>query len=347
MKKISLILFFLALLSAACAPDAAALPASLTAWIDAPLHESTIPLAPYEIVAHGSDPLQIQRLEISVDGEVLGLIENPDPAKLLLTTKLAWTPPAPGVYTIEARGQNGGGAWSSSARIWVIVAEEFPTQSALELLPTGTPIEPTLEILPTGTPTIELATCEPEIAASTNTTCRQGPTTFNEPLAYLLEGETAPILGGNQDLSWWAIQPESLGEPCWVSGQTVETHCLPEEPEVVDAPPYITRVFPSYEEFYWGDHPLRSVTIQAQSAGEIPVTGVRLIYHLAGNPDWYNTAMIAADGEIWQASIDAHTFKNYRQVSAAVVEYYLEAVNEAGLITRSPIFNNLKLKAVP
>jgi hypothetical protein len=127
----------------------------------------------------------------------------------------------------------------------------------------------------------------------------------------------------------------------------VEASCPPQEPEIIEAPPYITRVFPTYEEFYWGDHPRRSVNIQAQSAGEIPVTGVRLYYHLDGKSDWYNTAMIPGEGNLWQAGIQAHTFKNYREVSSALVEYYLEATNEAGLVTRSPIFSNLKLKPDP
>ena len=95
---------------------------------------------------------------------------------------------------------------------------------------------------------MELISCEPEITASMNTTCRQGPTTFNEPVTYILEGESAPILGGNQDLSWWAVIPESQPEPCWVSVQTVEANCLPENLETLESPPYITRVFPSHDE---------------------------------------------------------------------------------------------------
>lgn len=335
MKKFLLIVVFLAGLLAGCAPDSAVPPSSaLTAWVDAPLDEATLPLAPYEIVAHASDPDQIQYLEISVDGEVLGQVENPDPANLLLSASINWTPPGPGVYTIEARGQNGDGEWSSPARVRVTVEEQLVS-------------EPTLELLPTAEVSLELADCPPEITALMDTTCRQGPTTYNEPAAYLLEGDRAPLLGGNQDLSWWAVQPESLNEPCWVSGSTVETSCPPLEPELIEAPPYITWVFPTYEEFYWGDHPRRSVTIQAQSGGEIPVSGVRLYYHLAGKSDWYNSAMILGEGNLWQAQIQAHTFKNYREVRSALVEYYLEATNEAGLVTKSPNFSNLKLKPDP
>jgi hypothetical protein len=272
-------------------------------------------------------------LEISVDGEVLDSIKNPNLDDLLLTGQLTWTPPSPGVYTIQARGQNGSGSWSSLARAKVTVQEDFQ------------PL-PDLELLPTETPTIELS-CEPEITALMNTTCRQGPNTYHEPITYILEGESAPILGGNQDLSWWAVLPESQSDPCWVSGGTVEVSCLPDEPEILDTPPYITRVFPSHDEFYWGDNPLRSVTIQAQCGGETPITAVRLFYHLAGKSDWYNTAMISAEGGIWQAQIQAHTFDGYNTIDSAVVEYYLQATNQAGLTSKSALFTDLILKEVP
>ena len=334
MKKTSLLVLSIALLAGACTSQVSPVSSSLAAWIDAPLDQSTIPLAPYQIVAHGSDPGQIILLEITVDGEVLSVIENPNPGDLLLAGKADWTPPAPGVYTIQARGQNSSGDWSNYARARVTVQEEF--QPLLDL-----------EIQPTETPVTDLGSCEPEITAIMNTTCRQGPTTYNEPIIYLLEGDSARILGGNQDLSWWAVLPESQSDPCWVSGGIVEITCLPEDPEIIESPPYITRVFPSHDEFYWGDNPRRSVTIQAQCGGEIPLTGVRLIYHLEGKAAWYNTAMVAAGGEIWQAEIHAHTFEGYSSIESAVVEYYLEATNESGLTTKSPLFSNLLLKHSP
>lgn len=335
MIRISLVTIAVLLLVSACNPAALQTGlGTLTAWIDAPLNGSTIPLAPYEIVAHASDPEQIKLIEITVEGEVLGAIENPNLDDLLLRAQLTWNPPAPGTYTIQARGQNGSGSWSNIARAQVTVQEEFQPP-------------PNLEPLPTETPTIELISCEPEIIALMNTTCRQGPTTFHEPITYLLEGESAPILGGNQELDWWAVLPESQSEPCWVSGGTVELSCIPEEPEILESPPYITRVSPSHDEFYWGDNPLRSVTIQARCGGESPVTAVKLIYHLAGNSDWYNATMVSTGGGIWQAKIHAHSFDGYRMVDSELVEYYLQATNQAGLSTTSPVFQNLILKDSP
>jgi len=334
MKKTFSMIVLIVLLAAACTPQGVPSPSALSAWIDAPLDDSTIPLAPYQIVAHGSDPVQITLLEITVNGELLSRIENPSPGHLLLTAKADWNPPAPGVYTIQARGKNSAGDWSSYARAQVTVQDDFQSLEVLELQPTGTP-------------EIEITSCDPEIIAIMDATCRQGPTTYNEAVTYLLEGESAPILGGNQDLSWWAVLPESQSDPCWVSGSIVEVSCLPEDPEILESPPYITRVFPSHDEFYWGDNPRRSVTIQAQCGGEVPLTGVRLFYHLAGKANWYNTAMAATEGEIWQAQIHAHTFDGYEMVDSAVVEYYLEAINESGLMVKSPLFTNLLLKDGP
>jgi hypothetical protein len=306
----------------------------LRAWIDAPISGSTIPLAPYQIVAHSSDPVEIRSLEISIDGTILDEVENPDPSNLLFTASLFWTPPGPGVYLIQARGKNSQGDWSAPAHARVIVEENVQ------------PL-PSLEIIPSATPEQVIVSCQAEVSALMNTTCRTGPSTYHEPLAYLLEGEEAAFLGGNQDQSWWAVLPVSQEEPCWVSGQTVQTSCLPDVIETLESPPYITRVFPSYEEFYWGDHSRRSVTIQAQCGGESPVTSVQLIFHVAGRSDWYTTTMTTSTEGIWQAQIQAHAISGYNSISSAQIEYYLEANNETGLKTRSPLFNNLVLKEVP
>lgn len=334
MKRIFFLVCTVLLLTSSCAPGSAPAQTSLRTWIDAPLSGSTIPLAPYQIVAHSSDPVEIQVVEISVDGMLLDVFENPEPANLLFTASFSWTPPAPGVYLIQARGKNSQGEWSPPAQVRVIVEE------ALEALPS-------LEIIPSATPGPLVINCEAQVTAAMNTTCRSGPSTYHEPLAYLLEEENALFLGGNLDLSWWAVLPESQEDHCWVSGQTVETSCLPEEIEILESPPYLTRIFPSHAEFYWGDHSRRSVTIQAQCGGESPVTAVQLIYHVAGKSEWYTTSMTTSTAGIWQAQIQAHDISGYNTISSAPIEYYLEAANQAGLNTKSPLFNNLVLKEAP
>lgn len=332
MRKHFLGFCFVFILLTSCTPQSSD-PAGLQAWIDAPLPGSTIPLAPYQIVAHSSDPVRIQVLEISIDGDILEVIDNPNPANLLFSAQISWTPPSPGVYLIQARGKNSSGVWSRTAQATVIVEEEFQP--------------PPLELLPSATPEQLVVSCEAQITAAMNTTCRQGPSTYHEPVFYLLEGDTASIQGGNQDQSWWAVLPESQTDPCWVSTQTVTPTCLPDEVEKLDSPPFITRVNPSHDEFYWGDNPLRSVTIQALCGGESPVTGVTLIYRVTGKAEWYSVQMTPSEAGFWQAQILAHNITGYKTISSAVIEYYLEAANQAGLTTRSPLFNNLRLKDEP
>lgn len=81
-------------------------------WIDAPMHESTHPVAPMEIVLHGADPGGVALIEVSVNGEVLSRRPPDDTASPLTLMKVAWDPPAPGEYVLVARAQDHGGAWS-------------------------------------------------------------------------------------------------------------------------------------------------------------------------------------------------------------------------------------------
>jgi hypothetical protein len=324
----------LALLVSACGASGPSISPGLISWIDAPLNDSTLPLAPYQIVAHGSAPDTVEALEISVNGEILSVVNNPDPGDLLFTVKLGWTPPSAGEYLIQARSQNSGGQWSDPALARVVVSEDDQPSIALEFNPTETP-------------TPEPISCDPEIRATMNTTCRMGPSTYNDPAVYLLEGESAPVLGRNQDSSWWAVQPDTLEQACWVSGTTATSVCIPEDLEILESPPYITRVFPSNPEIYWGDNPQKTTTIQAQCGGEIPVTNVRFIYHLAGKAQWYNISMVLTSEDVWHVTLDARNIDGYRDIESSIIEYYIEATNQAGLFTKSAILNNLKLKKMP
>jgi hypothetical protein len=323
-----------ALLASACSPATSAPSSEVISWIDAPLNGSTLPLAPYEIVAHGSAPDSVQTLEISINGEILGVVKNPNPGDLLFTAKLDWSPSAAGEYLIQARTETANGQSSALALARVEVIENYQPPISLELLPSTTP-------------TLELVSCDPGITATMNATCRRGPSPYNVPTAYLLEGDTAAILGQNRDASWWAIQPDALEEPCWLSGTTVTASCIQGDLELLESPPYITRIFPTNLEIYWGDNPQKTTTIQAQSGGEIPVAAVRFIYHLAGKAQWYNISMTPTSEDIWHVVLDARNIAGYRDIESAVIEYYIEATNQAGLFTKSVILNNLKLKKMP
>lgn len=119
------------------------------AWFDAPLPNSSFPLGPVQIVAHGSDPGGIATFEFSVDGAPSAL-PSPNTSQSLVTLSHTWTPDQPGTYTLGLRSENTAGQWSSSASTTVII-EGVPTGSPTS---TATATEaPAATLTPTLTPT--------------------------------------------------------------------------------------------------------------------------------------------------------------------------------------------------
>lgn len=141
MKKTNLFLLLalLAALVTACDPQAqqAAQASGPRAWIDNPLDGSSLPLAACEVVWHGAHAAGVAQLELSVNGAVVATIANPDPAQTLVTARYAWTPPAPGNYTLQARAQSQPGDWGAPATAIVTVGGE--TEAPVPTQPTGTP----------------------------------------------------------------------------------------------------------------------------------------------------------------------------------------------------------------
>ena len=332
----TLIIFIFGFIIAACDSQSSALssPPSLQTWIDAPLDGSKLTLAPYEIVVHGSDPAGITTLEISVNGEIHITQSNSSPEDLLVMTQYTWTPPHPGDFTIQARSQNSSSAWSDPASVSVKVVAEIPTPQALTLNPTPTP-------------ELALTACDPTAQALMNATCRSGPTSFHTPTAYLIEGDEAVIIGRNQDRSWWFVQIPGEEISCWLADQTVFIVCVPGGLIYKPSPPYIIRIIKSGSEFYWGDNPNKYITIQAQLGGDSSITNARVVYRLKEKSAWQGFALTNTSSDIWKGSLYSRNVNGYKNVSAAFIEYYLEATNKDGLTTRSELFSDIKLKEVP
>jgi hypothetical protein len=127
------------------------------AWIDAPQHNSTHPVAPMEIVLHGADPGGVAAVELSVNGEVLSRRPPDDASTPLVIQHVDWDPQAPGEYVLTARAQNHAGAWSPVAVANVTltgpeVLAEIPGGPVILPSATFTP-EPRQIIVPTWTPT--------------------------------------------------------------------------------------------------------------------------------------------------------------------------------------------------
>ena len=125
------------------------------AWIDAPLDESRLPLADYEIVFHITDAEEVMAGELRINDQVMAALPNPDPADKLVTLKYLWEPLTPGRYVLSVRAQNGAGTWGPLAESVVLIGE-----------PTAAPgVEPT----PTLAPTITLAPTETNTATAAPT----------------------------------------------------------------------------------------------------------------------------------------------------------------------------------
>jgi hypothetical protein len=69
-SKLRLILALFCIAIAACnKPDPVRpTPSPNQTWIDAPLHGSTLPIAPYTIVFHAASPSGIDTFEVQIDG---------------------------------------------------------------------------------------------------------------------------------------------------------------------------------------------------------------------------------------------------------------------------------------
>lgn len=288
------------------------------AWIDAPLNESYLPLDPYEIVYHISDQESIATGELSINDQVVESLSNPDSSKKLATLKYLWTPTEPGTYLLSVRAQGTDGTWGTEAQSVVYIGEVTDTEE-----------------------------CIPAVEIIMNAACRLGSTTYHLPVTYLLEGDNLPIMGSNLDQTWWAVQVPDQNQPCWVSGQTVSPVCQPEEIAYLPSPPYIANITISHTEFYWGDNPQKQIKIKAQIDGENSISSAYLIYHLQGKNQWYNTSLINTSGNLWEVTLDAHGISGYQDISSAILEYYLEATDEAGLRTQSQILDDIKLKKRP
>ena len=117
------------------------------AWIDDPLDGMRLPLKPYTLTLHSSDPLGISLIEVSINGRVLATLTNPDPAQLLVYQTQNWEPTAPGRYVIGVRAMNSAKIWSAEELATVEIEDtSVPTY-------TPTPIIATLTYTPTATET--------------------------------------------------------------------------------------------------------------------------------------------------------------------------------------------------
>lgn len=182
-----LLIFLNASCAPASSPPAENVPSGPGAWIDAPLDGSTIPLAPYDVVAHASDASGISSFELKVNGQVLGTtpVEGDQAGETIAHISHNWLPPAPGTYLLEVRAVSGNGEFGPAAFAQVHVGDITETETAIPIAQTCT------------------------WTAAVNIFVREGPGASIYPEITAVEnGTVLPVIGQSQDGQFWVVQVE-------------------------------------------------------------------------------------------------------------------------------------------
>ncbi len=212
-SKLRLILVLFCIAIAACnKPDPVRpTPSPNQTWIDAPLHGSTLPIAPYSIVFHAASPSGIDTFEVQIDGVVLDTVAPMSTGSggsnygTLFHSESTWTPAAPGTYLISVRSKSNSGPFSSPALAQVTVVSDLELQvstpPAMLTLPAteGLPVF-TAPPTPTPAPTPTATPGECIYTALANLYCRTGPGSSLYPAVdSLVPGQSSHVLGLSPD----------------------------------------------------------------------------------------------------------------------------------------------------
>ena len=229
-------------------------------WIDQPLDNSQLPVAPVVITAHASDQDGVGRFEFYLNDKPLVKIAGD--GGILSSASTQWNPPGPGHYQVRVRGVdtkgNPGDFTTAAIQVGVLPASKTPAPAATAtaVLITNTPAAAAKSDTPTPAPQVVQTTSTPgeaqgiTIQARTNANCRKGPATVYEIEDVLHQDESARIEGRNQDNSWvWIVSPSVSGGHCWVAIEVGTVAGNLNKAGVVSAPPppIITTVAPPTE----------------------------------------------------------------------------------------------------
>jgi hypothetical protein len=221
-------------------------------WIDYPADGMSFSLGTIDVQSHSTGPTSITRVGLYVDGALSRSDINTDPSAELVPMSQPWAADAPGVYTLQVRATDSSGNVSSSLPIHIVIggcaAPGSGAAASCEELPTPTPV-PIEVVIPAPTPTptptpmtapsVEAVSCtEPTASFVVGANCRAGPSTDYDAVDAVPSGQSAPIVGRNEDSSWYLVRP-SDGGSCWVSAVTVSVCGDVESVAVAGAPPLL------------------------------------------------------------------------------------------------------------
>jgi len=230
---LAVILLLLLIALAACSPSEEMAMndiriSGLEAWIDAPLPNSKIPLAPYTLIFHGANDFGVDQFEIHVNG----LPEAVVPAAESLSSQIgntalyygeyAWSPSAPGTYLLSVYAR-ADGELSPPAQVQVVVGDQSEQLPVMEAEPPDESLDPVPTSTPTITPTFT-PTPEPEpciFTALMGLNCREGPGVIYDYVDSFVKDQSAPVVAASTGGYHWYVIGPNTGLVCAVSNDPV------------------------------------------------------------------------------------------------------------------------------
>jgi len=110
--------------------------AEVNAAIESPASNDSFPLGPVTVVYSASSSDGIAEVELTVNDAVVMRVS--DINQSIIVSEYAWTPDAPGEYTIRVRARSGEDAWSGYDEVSITI-ESTPLPTATSAVPTATP----------------------------------------------------------------------------------------------------------------------------------------------------------------------------------------------------------------
>jgi len=254
-KRMTFALLLTSVLLAGCQFPNPAGAGGLNSWVDAPLHGSTHPHGPVELVAHGAAPDGVALVELLIGGNRVAIF--PGNGQNLITVRRLWSPPGPGTYTFLARAQSSGGAWSAgSVVVFTVTGEPQPQEPGTTPSPSPTPSPTAGPITPNATdatdtpaPTTPSATPMPPTATGSGETtvtmtqngfCRTGPGTNYPDVTAFETGTTLLVTGINSEMTWVQVAVPNSAARCWISLVSLQLNGSLDGVPILAAPPTIT-----------------------------------------------------------------------------------------------------------
>lgn len=154
-----LLVLIIVMFLAGCGPQSSTI--GMLVWLDVPVDGLILKdIQPIKIEGHASSRTEISRIEISIDGSLWQVVENPPCQHNLCSFSVTWQAEKPGTYTIGVLAFDANGQGSAPDEAIVSVGEEGIIMN-IPLTPSPTPTipptlvsTPTLTSTPTTTPTI-------------------------------------------------------------------------------------------------------------------------------------------------------------------------------------------------